>query len=211
VKNTFPKLGYLQHLTAEPQKEVRAVLLAPDTQEPLLGLGGAQANPMALKEVADFVRLMGDANRRVILHDLAQDKFSKRPYGWPEWQTVLLLARLVVAGEVSLIQNASFMSREAAAEALQSVQQWRNIIVVKRQTVDAAMLQQARSLAKDAFGQMGPDGEDALDAFIRAQSQQWTIKLTGYKALAETGNFLVSAAACGQHGQLRPDPVFCVR
>jgi hypothetical protein len=176
VKNTFPKLGYLQHLAAEPQKEVRAVLLAPDTQEPTLGLDGKQANATALKEVADFVRLMGDANRRVILNDLAQDKFSKRPYGWPEWQTILLVARLVVAGQVSLIQNAVAMSREAAAEVLRSVQQWRNIIVVKRQTVDV-------------FGQMGPDGEDALDAFVRTQSQQWIIKLTGYKALAETGNF----------------------
>lgn len=189
VKNTFPKLGYLQHLVAEPQKEVRAVLLAPDTQEPSLGLYGAQVNATALKEVADFVRLMGDANRRVILNDLVQDKFSKRPYGWPEWQTVLLVARLVVAGEFSLIQNAVAMSRETAAVTLQSVQQWRSIIVVKRQTVDAVLLQQARNLAKDVFGQMGPDGEDALDAFVRAQSQQWIIKLTGYKALAETGNF----------------------
>jgi hypothetical protein len=189
VKNTFPKLGYLQHLPAEPQKEVRAVLLAPDTQQPSLGLNGAQSNAAALKEVADYVRLMGDANKRVILHDLAQEKFSKRPYGWPEWQSVLLVARLVAAGEVTLIQNATAMSREAAAEAVQSVQQWRNIIVVKRHTVDTAQLQQARNLAKDVFGQMGPDGEDALDNFIRTQSKQWLTKLTGYKALAETGNF----------------------
>jgi hypothetical protein len=32
----------------EPQKEVRAVLLAPDTQEPSLGLDGAQTNAAAL-------------------------------------------------------------------------------------------------------------------------------------------------------------------
>lgn len=194
VKNTFPKLGYLRYLAADPQKEIRAVLLAPDTQEQSLDLHDEHSNAAALKEVIDYVRLMGDANKRVILHDLAQDRFSKRPYGWPEWQTALLASQLVAAGEISLIQNGNAMARDAAAEAMQSVQQWRNIIVVKRQTVDAALLQQARTLAKDVFGQMGPDGEDALDGFLREQCQQWISKLTGYKALAETGSYPGAAA-----------------
>jgi hypothetical protein len=194
VKNTFPKLGYLRHLSADPQKEIRAVLLAPDTQEQSLGLGDEHSNAAAFKEVVGYVRLMGDANKRVILHDIAQDRFSKRPYGWPEWQTALLVSQLVAAGEISLIQNGSAMARDAAAESMQSVQQWRNIIIVKRQTIDAALLQQARTLAKDVFGQMGPDGEDALDRFIRDQSQQWITRLTAYKALAETGSYPGAAA-----------------
>jgi hypothetical protein len=92
------------------------------------------------------------------------------------------------------LENGAAMSREVAAEAMQRVQQWRIIIIVKRQTVDTALLQQARSLAKDAFGQMGPEGEDALDRFIRDQCEQWVGKLTAYKALAETGSYPGPAA-----------------
>lgn len=186
VRNTFTKLGYLKKISSDPQAEIRAILTAPDTADQRLNLSGSDCNEQALKEVLDYVRLMESRDQRVVLNDLIETRFGKRPYGWPEWDVVLLVLRLMMAGEVSLVSGGP-MSRDQVAETVKSPQKWRNITVVKRQTVDTALLQQARNLGKTVYAKMGPDGEDTLYEFLRSQSDAWRENLSGYLKLAETG------------------------
>ena len=186
VRNTFTKLSYLKKISSDPQAEIRAILTAPDTADQRLNLSGGEGNEQAHKEVLDYVRLMESRDQRVVLNDLVETRFGKRPYGWPEWDIVLLVLRLVMAGEVSLVSGGT-MTRDQIAETVKSPQKWRNITVVKRQTVDTALLQQARDLGKTVFAKMGPDGEDALYEFLRTQCDSWRENLAGYLKLAETG------------------------
>jgi hypothetical protein len=189
VRNTFTKLGYLKVITTDPQAEIRAVLTAPDTAAQVLDLNGEDGNAAALKDVLEYVRLSDTQNRRVILHDLIEGRFGKRPYGWPEWEVVLLMAKLVVAGEISVSMDGATLSREKFAEAVKTPNKWRSIIVNKRQTIDAALLQQSRNAAKNVFAKMGPDGEDALYGFLREHCSTWNTNLIGYLKLAETGTY----------------------
>ena len=161
-------------------------MTAPDTADQRLNLSGNDGNGQALKEVLDYVRLMESRDQRVVLNDLVESKFGKRPYGWPEWDIVLLVLRLLMAGEVSLVSGGP-MTRDQIAETVKSPQKWRNITVIKRQTVDTALLQQARNLGKSVFAKMGPDGEDALYEFLRNHCDAWRENLSGYLKLAETG------------------------
>ena len=186
VRNTFTKLSYLKKISSDPQAEIRAILTAPDTADQRLNLSGNDGNGQALKEVLDYVRLMESRDQRVVLNDLVESKFGKRPYGWPEWDIVLLVLRLLMAGEVSLVSGGP-MTRDQIAETVKSPQKWRNITVIKRQTVDTALLQQARNLGKSVFSKMGPDGEDALYEFLRNHCDAWRENLSGYLKLAETG------------------------
>jgi hypothetical protein len=55
--------------------------------------------------------------------------------------------------------------------------------------VDSGKLQEARNLAKDIFGSIAPDGEDALDASLRDQLGRWRTDLSNYKTLTDTGNY----------------------
>ena len=187
IQNTFSKLGYLKHPSKDPQKEIRAVLAAPPDDG--LGLEGGETNSEALKEVANTVSRMNGNNRKVVLYDLVSDRFGRRPYGWHDWESVLLVVRLVMMGELSLTGSGGTLSTDKIYAAIDGPNKWRNITVVKRQTVDKGQLQSARTIAKDVFEKIAPDGEDALTAHIRDELESWKTSLGEWKPLADTGNY----------------------
>ncbi|MDB9704334.1 BREX system P-loop protein BrxC [Rhodospirillales bacterium] len=187
IQNTFPKLGYLKHPSKDPQKEIRAVLSAPPDDG--LGLEGGEANSEALQEVINYVSLMDSKNHKVVLYDLVSDRFSRRPYGWHDWESVLLVVRLVMMGELSLTGSGGTLPTDKIYAAIDGTNKWRNVTVVKRQTVDKGQLQSARSIAKDVFEVIAPDGEDKLTAHIRGELDSWKTSLGEWKSLADTGSY----------------------
>jgi hypothetical protein len=187
IQNTFPKLGYLKHASKDPQKEIRAVLSAPPDDG--LGLEGGEANSEALKEVINYVTLIDSKNHKVVLYDLVSDRFGRRPYGWHDWESVLLVVRLVMMGELSLTGSGGTLSTDKIYAAIDGTNKWRNVTVVKRQTVDKGQLQTARTIAKDVFEIIAPDGEDKLTAHIRGELESWKTSLGEWKPLADTGNY----------------------
>lgn len=189
VRNSFNKLGYLTHLSANPQAEIRAVLSASDSDDLGFSLEAGQGNQQAITELAQYADLMSQASRQMVLEDLVQERFGRRPYGWPEWEVVLLVARLVRRGDLSLVMDGDVLALDKAHEALSSPSKWRRISLVKRKVVDSGQLQQARQLAKDVFATLAPDGEDALDAHLREQLGRWRGDLSQYQTLAATGHY----------------------
>jgi hypothetical protein len=102
---------------------------------------------------------------------------------------VLLVARLVKNGDISLVMDGATLSTDKIFEAVITPSKWRRITVIKRQTVDRGQLQTARNLAKDVFSKIAPDGEDELDAFLRENLGGWRTNLAQYKTLADTGDY----------------------
>ena len=200
VQNTFPKLGFLKHPASNPQAEIRSVLSAPPDDG--LGLEGDIANAEALKEVLNYVSLMASKSHKVVLYDLVEDRFGRRPYGWHDWETVLLVARLVMIGELSLVSDGGTLTPDAVYGAIDGPNKWRRVTVVKRQTVDRDSLQKARAIAKDVFQTIAPDGEDALNAHVRAALGSWQSYLNSWKPLADTGNYPGSAAIADAQGMI---------
>jgi hypothetical protein len=189
VRNSFNKLGYLTHLSANPQAEIKAVLSATDVDDLGFSLEAGQGNLQAIAELAQHIELAASANRQILLEDLVQERFGRRPYGWPEWEVVLLVARLVRRGDISLVMDGGVLALEKVFDAMTSPSKWRRVTVVRRKTVDSGKLQAARNLAKDVFGSIAPDGEDVLDAHLREQLGRWRGDLVQYKTLADTGNY----------------------
>ena len=92
------------------------MLAAPPTDG--LGLEGGETNPEALKEVAGYVDLMNAKNHQVVLYNLIEDRFGRRPYGWNDWEVLLLIVRLVMAGEISLVADGTTLSSERIYNAI---------------------------------------------------------------------------------------------
>ncbi len=46
----------------------------------------------------------------MVVQELIEKRYSLRPYGWPELEVVLLIARLLVLGEISLMMDAAHSS-----------------------------------------------------------------------------------------------------
>jgi hypothetical protein len=186
VRNSFGKLAYIEHLTGDPQAEIKALLDDPSTLA--LDLGeGETVNPRALKEVQQYVELASASHRQIILHDLANTQFARRPYGWSEWETVLLVIRLVRAGELSLKLNQTVLPIEKIYEQLNPPSRWRTIEVERRKAIGSAELQQARNLTRDIFGKLPPEDEDRLYAAIKGHLESWQQEFRQWSTLSNTG------------------------
>src|SRR3954468_21759218 len=101
----------------------------------------------------------------------------------------MLVARLLVLGEISLMMDGALVPLDGAYKAITTPANRRKITILKRQTTPTPEIQKARNLGKDLFHEMGPDGEDALFAHLQAKLKGWQTSLMGYNPLADTGNY----------------------
>ncbi|MBI9018588.1 MAG: BREX system P-loop protein BrxC [Phycisphaerae bacterium] len=189
INNTFNKMAYIEHPCNDPVKEVQAILRANDIGQQSLNLNLPQYNSKATAEVREYIDLCTKTSKQLILHDLITKRFSNRPYGWPDWETMLVLARLIIAGEIQFVMFENTLKTKGIYEQISKTSNWRKILIKQRRIVDAQLLEQSRKLGQELFGQMGPDNEDGLFGFFREHLSQWQSSLKEYKTLADTGNY----------------------
>src|SRR5262249_12871415 len=160
IQNTFNKMSYLKRLSAEPLKEVQAVLRSNDIAKENMLFQTGENNPEALEELRSYLQLCSMKSQQVVLHDMLEKRYSLRPYGWPDDEVLLLLARLIVLSEINLMMDSTLLPIDKVYEAVATPAKRRKIVIRKRETSDPQAIQKARSLGKDLFAEMGPDGED---------------------------------------------------
>lgn len=185
ITNTYSKLPYLKVRQADPIAEIKAVLSAGDLAQHALALNGEAGNPLAVQELRDYLQLAASQSR-VLLSDVV-DRFAGIPWGWkPEWETVLLVARLFMAGEIKLIVEGSDLDPASAADPLTKSARFKQVSILKRKTADATTLRRARELYKDLFSQLGREDEDSLVADYRTRLGDWQSDLKSYAHTAAT-------------------------
>jgi hypothetical protein len=184
IDNTFTKMGYIEHKHPNQQTEVQAVLRADN-----MVLNIPEYNLKAIEVVREYVDLCTRTSKQIVMHELVCNKFANRPYGWMEWDTILLLARMIVAGEINLVMNSAIIERQRIYEIISKTSNWKKVTLRQRNVVDTKILEIIRRLGQDLFGEMGPDNEDGLFAFFKDKVVEWDGKLNQYKALADTGDY----------------------
>ncbi|WLD11905.1 BREX system P-loop protein BrxC [Planctellipticum variicoloris] len=189
IQNTFTKMGLLKRLSSEPLKEIQAVLRSNDVAKEQLLFQKGENNPEALEDLRSYLQLCAMKSQQVVLHDMLEKRYSVRPYGWPEEEVLLLLARLVVLSEVNLLMDSVLLPVDKVYDAITTPSKRRKVIVKRRETSDPKAIQNARLLGKDLFADMGPDGEDGLMAFLQTRLREWQTALHGFKQLADTGQY----------------------
>jgi hypothetical protein len=206
VQNVFGKYSYLSSVAEDPVKEIKAVLASDDIAQQQMLFDFENSEPRDIKEISTYIDLKTASNQTVMLSDLTAN-FSRRPYGWPEYQVVVLAAKYFMAGKISLLIEKDKLKPEDAFGPLSKTSQWRQVKVVKRKSLDGPELEKARKLAQDLFGTMPPAGSDPLVAFIRENLAQWGSELDKFQTLADTGNYPGRAeieSALAQIGKLMP-------
>lgn len=191
IDNTFPKLGYLKSLKPSEEacrQETQSVLRANDVGQQSLEIQADDANSQAYEELRRYIDLSNKSNRQVVLHELLE-RFGRRPFGWPDYETVLLLARLLVVGEISIVMDGDTIPASKAFEPLTKPAKWRSVTVLKRKTVDTAILQKARKLGLEIFAETGPDTEEGLFNFLREKLTTWKESLRVYSIQADTDSY----------------------
>ena len=189
IANTFTKMGYLKHLHPEPPKEIQAILRSNDIAQQTLALNLEEANPQAIEDLRNYIDLCSKASRQIVLQDMLDKRYSIRPYGWPDLEVMMILARLVVLGEITIVIDSTPLSTDKVYDTLTTPSRWRKTTILKRHAPDPAMIQKARKLGKDVFSEIVPDGEESCVTFLKTKLRCWETSLAGYKPLAETGNY----------------------
>ena len=189
IQNAFPKMGYVQHLQVNPKQEIQSTLRANDVEQVSLGLATPEANIEALDDLREYIRLCAITSKQVILRDLIEKRYGNRPYGWPELEVVLLIARLAVLKEINLVVNAAPVPPDKAYDHLTSTNRQRKVVITQRESAGTDLIKKAQALGKELFVQGGPNAEEGLFAFLQERLGQWNADLAGYEPLAKTGNY----------------------
>jgi hypothetical protein len=179
ISNTYTKLPYLKVRQADAIAEIKAVLAADDIGQHGLQLNGEEGNPLALKELREFLQLKASAER-VLLSDVV-DRFTGIPWGWkPEWEVVLLVARLFMVGEIKLMCEGDDLDPKSAVDPLTKAVRFKQVAILKKKVPDAAALKRARDLYKEVFSKIAREDADGLVADFRAALGDWQADLKGY-------------------------------
>ncbi|HWP91797.1 MAG TPA: BREX system P-loop protein BrxC [Thermodesulfobacteriota bacterium] len=188
IKNIFRKFSYLK-LHDNPQAEIKAVLYADDLAQQQLKLDVGENPTEDLKEVMRYIDLKLGSNQPVLLDQLV-NHFSKRDYGWPEWETVLIAAKLFMAGSIQFVTTeGENLSPKDALSPLTKTHQWKTVRIFKRKKRGEEEIKKARDLGKELFGTIGPDGQDQLAQFLKEQLASWRRDLERFQPIANTGKY----------------------
>lgn len=186
IQNAYPKMGYLQYLHPNPKQEIQSTLRANDIEQVSLGLETAEANIQALDDLREYVRLCALTSKQILLFDLIDSRYGERPYGWPELEVVLLVARLAVLKEINLVANAAPLRLDQAYDHLTASSKQRQVIITRRASASSDLIKQAQALGKELFAQQGPGGEQPLFTLLKEKLSGWNSDLAGYEPLAKT-------------------------
>ncbi len=189
IENAYSKMQYVQHLQTNPKQEIQSTLRANDVQQVSLGLAAPEANPRALDDMREYIRLCAMTHKQVVLRELIDKRYGHRPYGWPELEVVLLISRLAVLKEINLLVDAAPLPLDKAYEYLTSGNKQRKVIITQRESAGGDLIKKAQALGKELFAEGGPNPEDALFDFLKVRLVGWNSDLAHYEPLAKTGNY----------------------
>ena len=187
VENSYKKLSYIQTSPNDHLAEIRKLLADPSGEE--LDLLGGSQNAKALKEVLDYVELLSSRSQTINLGSLINERFSRHPWGWKEFDTLLLVCRLFKAGQIELHASGAKLQADEIYAQVDGPNKWNRVSVSRRKTVDKTDIQSVRKLARDLFGSASPEGEDDLHAWLRDRFSKQSEQLGRWSALAATGAY----------------------
>lgn len=188
VSNTYSKLGYIKVRQADPAAEIREVLSADTNSQQKMALDGEDGNALAITEMRQYLSVAASSSR-VLLSDVV-DRFAGAPWGWrPDLETVLLIARLFMAGEIKLVMEGSDLEPKSAVEPLTKSARFKQVSILKRKTADAGTRAKARDLHREIFSLQPRDDEDGLVADYRDNLGKRKAELERAKVKAEQKDY----------------------
>jgi hypothetical protein len=189
VDNTFSKMDYIAYPSTNHQQEIQSILRHVDSDSAgQIDLEAEENNPMAIKELRGYIAMYDAQSRQIVLNEIIE-KFGARPYGWNEWEILLILVKLLCAGELQFILNSDIITNDRMYDTVSRVSNWRRIVIRRRKVFDPHRIEEARRLGQHIFGEMGPDREFPLHGFLEEKCNVLKANLSHYKTLSETGKY----------------------
>jgi len=189
IQNEYPKMGYIQHPSSNPKQELQSILRANDVDQIKLIEDDQGPNIQALEDMREYIRMCTLTSKPIVLHEMVEKRYGQQPYGWLELEVLLLVARLAVSKEISLVVDSHALPMEQAYDYFTSTNKQRKVVITQRQVADSDVIKEAQKLGKELFGKQGPATEDSLFTFLKGHVSDWASSLSGFLPLAQTGDY----------------------
>ncbi len=186
IENSFSKLKMLRLSTGEVNRETQSLLtLENDTQ---LDLGEMEeSNPQAMREVDSWISLSIGNHKPVYLRDILTT-FGRRPFGWPEDEVKLLVARLARSDKYSFTLQGSEIALKQAWDAFNNSRRYSELRLHKIRRHDEVQLKKAAQLMATVAQEPFTEREEKpLVAHIRQVFERRKNELNVFKTRAENG------------------------
>lgn len=169
IENTFAKLKMLRPFNGDIAREIHALLTVENDAE--LDLGELEeSNPDAMREVETWVSMNIEFNKPVYLRDIL-NHFARRPYGWPEEEVKLLVARLARKGKFSFSQQNNNIERKQVWELFNNSRRHSELRLHKIRRHDESQIRKAaQTMAEIAQQPFSEREEPAPVEHIRQSS-----------------------------------------
>jgi hypothetical protein len=189
IKNSYSKMNYINYFHPNIKHEIQSTLRANDVAQTTIKLETDEANSKALEELRKYIQLCKQNSKQIVLHELINKKYGLCPYGWPELEISLLVSRLAVLKEISLIVDQKPLSLDQAYDYLITSSKQRKVIILLREIASGDVIKSSRDIAYKIFAKQGPNTEDELFDFISDELKKWNNELRGFKQIVQSGIF----------------------
>ena len=188
IQNTFPKMDYLETLCEDPVSEVETQLIRLVQGQTSLVLDDQESNSRAIEDLRKHIELCAAKNLQIVLYDLVA-RYERRPYGWPEFEVILLLVRLFAASTLRFVDAGAEIPREKLRDVLTSKRRWKSVKVIPRPVVPIEIIIKSVDLGKKIFLAEGPKEADLLAKFLRGHLEEWRSNLRNFRFSEEEGRY----------------------
>ncbi|MGI2870743.1 BREX system P-loop protein BrxC [Vibrio fluvialis] len=188
IEDTFSKLKYVQPYSGDIRQQIQQTLIVDDLSQLNIDLTDVEANPRALIELEQHISISDEYGRPLTAADMVK-KFSRRPFGWNDYEIILMIARLAVANKITLQANQQDVPLRSAFEHLDKNAKRANLRIRRIQQQSEANLKKAAKLYKLVFHKNAPTTEkDFYDQALQLLNGMLA-KLKDFKAKSTTGKF----------------------
>lgn len=188
IENLYNKYSLLIPFSGNVEQEIKATLLTDDAGQQRLIEDLKTANVQATREVRLRIDLLLGQNHPVVLSELVEH-FTKRPFGWRDWDIILMIARLFVGGELMLLQEGGKLQPSQSLEYLLKRAQWKNIKIRNVKKPREEDIKAAREIVGKLFGSVAPEALDELVRHAKKHLHKWKSTLESFQHIASTGKY----------------------
>lgn len=208
IGNTYRKLDYVQVHVDSPkdaESEIRSVLKTTGSLQINLDLGDDTQHPnhQAFTELLDHLDLKFSVNEKVVLKDLCE-RFNRRPWGWPTWDTAILVTNLFRSGQVQLLHKGDPLDFKKAVEPLTKTRNWAEVILRRQVAIKDSDRKKSAQIVKDAFHEAAPSEGEELAIFIRGKLEALRDEMSAWQGEAKYADF-PTRGLLEKYGQLFGD------
>ena len=188
ITNVYTKLSYIT-LFLKDEKDIKRILTAGDYIQ--TNLDGKEDNSLAGSEMLDFINMKAHINFKVTMKTL-YEKFSQKPYGWPNVDIAGIMAILLRKGEIVLFKDSEAVScseKDLADKILNQNMFEKYLITVKKKSSPKDILN-AQQIYRDYFKKVNvPSQEQELFELLISEFKGKHAALKEFKYESEKNKY----------------------